>query len=52
MLIVFLLCLIDFLGGSLSEASVVWLLWSFGAALYVQFHGVHTASAMFKVRGN
>lgn len=28
---------------------MIWLLWSFGAAIYVQFHGVHTASAMFKV---
>ncbi|KAI9274917.1 hypothetical protein EDC94DRAFT_666554 [Helicostylum pulchrum] len=34
--------------GPLSEASVVWLLWTFGAALFVQFHGVHTASALFK----
>lgn len=34
--------------GALSEASVVWLLWSLGAGIYVQFHGIHTAAAMFK----
>lgn len=36
-------------GGALSEASVTWLLWTLGAGLYVQFHGVHTAAALFKV---
>lgn len=35
--------------GALSEASVVWLLWCFGASIYTQFHGVHTAAALFKV---
>lgn len=39
-----------FKGGALSEASVTWLLWTLGAGLYVQFHGVHTAAALFKVK--
>ncbi|KAI8641265.1 hypothetical protein BD408DRAFT_418442 [Parasitella parasitica] len=34
--------------GALSEASVTWLLWTVGAGMYCQFHGVHTASALFK----
>jgi hypothetical protein len=36
-------------GGALSEASLTWLLWTLGAGLFVQFHGVHTAAALFKV---
>ncbi|KAF7732830.1 hypothetical protein EC973_000106 [Apophysomyces ossiformis] len=35
--------------GALSERSVAWLLWSLGAAIFVQGHGVHTAASMFKV---
>lgn len=34
--------------GALSEASVTWLLWTVGAGMYCQFHGVHTAAALFK----
>lgn len=44
-----LICCIINVGGAMSEASVVWLLWSLGAGIYVQFHGIHTAAAMFKV---
>lgn len=38
------------LGGALSERSVAWLLWSIGAGIYVQGHGIHLAAAMFKVK--
>ncbi|KAI8089140.1 uncharacterized protein BX664DRAFT_332283 [Halteromyces radiatus] len=34
--------------GNWSEQTVGWLFWSLGAALFVQGHGLHTASAMFK----
>ncbi|KAI8352476.1 hypothetical protein EDC96DRAFT_577397 [Choanephora cucurbitarum] len=34
--------------GDLSEASVTWLFWAFGAGIYCQFHGIHAAAAMFK----
>ncbi|CEG63112.1 hypothetical protein RMATCC62417_00314 [Rhizopus microsporus] len=34
--------------GPLSERSVAWLLWSIGAGIYVQGHGIHLAAAMFK----
>ncbi|CAO3695088.1 unnamed protein product [Rhizopus stolonifer] len=34
--------------GTLSERSVAWLLWSIGAGIYVQGHGIHLAAAMFK----
>lgn len=37
-------------GGTLSERSVAWLLWSIGAGIYVQGHGIHLAAAMFKVK--
>ncbi|KAI8993374.1 hypothetical protein BDB01DRAFT_776107 [Pilobolus umbonatus] len=33
---------------SLSERSVGWLVWSIGAGIYVQGHGIHTAAALFK----
>ncbi|KAI8087834.1 uncharacterized protein B0P05DRAFT_465276 [Gilbertella persicaria] len=34
--------------GRSDYSTVTWLLWSFGAAIYCQFHGVHTAAALFK----
>ncbi|CAO3620741.1 unnamed protein product [Cunninghamella blakesleeana] len=31
-----------------SEQTIAWLIWSWGAGIYVQGHGIHLASAMFK----
>ncbi|CAO3676812.1 unnamed protein product [Rhizopus stolonifer] len=34
--------------GALSEQSIAWFLWSLGAGIYLQGHGIHLAAAMFK----
>ncbi|KAI9319455.1 hypothetical protein BX666DRAFT_1474669 [Dichotomocladium elegans] len=35
--------------GHYHQHTAVWILWSIGAAIYVQGHGVHLAAALFKV---